>query len=70
MPNRLMVTLQSSDNPYLKYPCVGEIELFELGNDGSIITGVFRRQDSDTPHCLRCPVVVKNPVFVYPATTH
>ena len=70
MSNRLMVTLQSSDNPYLKYPCVGEIELFELGSDGSIITGVFRGQAVDTPKKLRCPVVVKNPVFVYPATTH
>ena len=42
MANELYVTLESSDNDYLKYPCQGWLELFEIGRNGSIIKGVFR----------------------------
>lgn len=69
MPNRLMVTLQSSDNTYLKYPCSGELELFEIGVHGRIINAVFRGKVEGSENKLHCPVVVKNPVFVYPAIT-
>lgn len=30
MANQLRVTLTGSDNPSLKYPCHGMLELFEL----------------------------------------
>jgi hypothetical protein len=51
------------------------LELFELGTDGSIITGVFRRfkdqekglllAHENASKGLMCPVVVKNPTFTY-----
>lgn len=65
MPNKLRVTLESSDNPYLPYPCNGMLELFELGTDGSVIIGVFRRDA--VSELTACPVVVRKPVFIYPA---
>lgn len=67
MPNKLRVTLESSDNQYLPYPCNGMLELFELGTDGSVITAVFRREGpSEYTGYPFAPVVVRKPVFIYP----
>jgi hypothetical protein len=61
MHPQLYVRLDSSDNEYLDYPCFGMLELFELGTDGSVISGVLRlivdgkRKGG--------PVSVKNPCF-------
>lgn len=71
--NQLQVTLLSSDNTYLTYPCKGMLELFEIGMSGTIITGIFRGfKDEEKGHNwfdkskgLNCPVVVKNPTFTY-----
>ena len=68
MTNELYVTLESSDNGYLEYPCQGWLELFEIGRNGSIIKGVFRGDpcpDDKTPCFSNAPVVTDNPVFKY-----
>ena len=68
MANELFVTLTESDNTYLKYPCRGWLELFELGNDGSIICGVFRGIRDEDESCMAlnmAPVEVRNPKFTY-----
>lgn len=67
MANELFVTLTSSDNKYLTYPCRGWLELFELGNDGSVIIGVFRQLKSEENHLAigGAPVEVRNPMFTY-----
>lgn len=44
--------LRSSDNPYINYPCIGEILDFEVGN-GVVISAVFRPQGA-TPVLIRC----------------
>ena len=68
MTNELYVTLESSENSFLQYPCVGWLELFEIGRNGSIIKGVFRRDplpESKEPGFSNCPVVVDHPIFKY-----
>lgn len=60
---RLNVTLHGTTNPYLTLPCRGEIELFELGVDGRLISAVFRAQQPDGS--LGAPVQVAQPVFTY-----
>lgn len=62
---RFKVTMLASDNTYLTYPVDGEIELLELGTNGSIIHAVFRRSNPDgTPSA---PVEVRRPHFTYGA---
>jgi hypothetical protein len=74
MANELFVTLHSSDNAYLKYPCRGWLELFELGANGGVIIGVFRQIMTDTETTPlkmaknHCPVEVKDPKFTYDPT--
>lgn len=67
MANELFVTLVTSDNEYLKYPCRGWLELFELGTNGSVIVGVFRGLKTEEGHMgtSEAPVEVRNPMFVY-----
>lgn len=59
----LFVTLKSSDNDLIKYPCRGWIELFEISIDGSLIKSVFRILKSDGSSSA--PVVIDNPVFEF-----
>lgn len=65
MPNRLNVVLTGTDNPYLadRLPLAGEIELFEIGTSGTIISGVFRIRGEDGR--LGAPVQIANPDFAY-----
>jgi hypothetical protein len=42
MANLLYVTLLSSENTYLTYPCEGLLQILEYGTDGSIIAAGFR----------------------------
>ena len=67
MANELFVTLTESDNTYLKYPCRGWLELFEIGTDGSIIIGVFRQlKEGEGVACnASCPVEVRNVKFTF-----
>jgi len=68
MSNELYVTLVSSDNEYLKHPCRGWLELFEIGANGSIIKGVFRQDPdpvSNEIHYSNAPVRVGDIVFTY-----
>ena len=61
----LFVTLTSSDNRYLSYPCKGWLELFELGSDGSVIIGVWRGRKEDGS--VAAPVEVRDVAFQYAA---
>jgi len=63
----LNVILTGTDNPYLKPPVKGEIELFELGLDGTLIQATFRRLEDNGR--LAAPVEVKNPTFTYDPQT-
>jgi hypothetical protein len=63
MPNELFVTLNKSSNEYLKYPCQGWLELFEVGVDGSVITGVWRGCNLDGS--VAAPVEVRDIEFLY-----
>lgn len=68
MANELYVTLTASDNEYIKYPCKGWLELFEIGQNGSIIKGVFRgdpNPNDKTPCFSLAAVLVGNPAFVF-----
>lgn len=44
---KIKVTLLASDNQYLRYPCEGLLDIWELGTDGSVITKVFHRKEPD-----------------------
>lgn len=63
MANELFVTLKKGDNKYLNYPCKGWLELFELGVDGSVISGVWRGVQADGS--TACPVEVRDFEFEY-----
>ena len=68
MANELYVLLELSENSFLTYPCYGWLELFEIGNDGSLIKAVFRRDpnpDSKEPCFSHCPVETFKPVFKF-----
>lgn len=76
MPNQLAVTLLSSDNEYLKYPCTGMLEMCELSLIGSVSVGVFRQfvdgKQSGTPVRVGSPnfvydhkLATSNPMWVY-----
>lgn len=68
MANELYVTLMASDNEYIKYPSQGWLELFEIGQNGSIITGVFRgdpNPNDKTPCFSLAAILTNNPVFVF-----
>lgn len=62
---RMNVTLTATDNGFLspRLPLRGEIELFELGRDGSLVNAVFRVLHDDGS--LGLPVEIANPVFTY-----
>lgn len=62
---RFNVTLTGTSNPYLagRLPARGEIEVFEVGSRGRLISAVFRVQDEGGR--LGAPVVVKDPAFAY-----
>lgn len=63
--SKLNVVLTGTTNPYLQreLPIHGEIELCEVGTDGSLITAVFRAQRPDGR--LAAPVHVGEPEFIY-----
>lgn len=63
MANELFVTLKKSDNRHLIYPCKGWLQLFELGVDGSVISGVWRGLQADGS--AACPVEVRRVEFEY-----
>lgn len=69
MANELFVTLETSDNQHLPYPCKGWLELFEVGSNGNIIVGIFRRLKDDTVNGRftenLCPVEVRHAKFTY-----
>jgi len=65
-PGQFFVLLESSDNDILQYPCLGLMEVFETGVDGSIITGVFRLYGDGQQ--VGGPVVVRRPCFTYDPT--
>ena len=60
---RLLVTLENSDNGYLAYPVKGLLEFFEIGCNGHLSVGVFRRLKENGEYS--CPCVVKNCIFSY-----
>jgi hypothetical protein len=62
---RLNVTLTGTDNPYLQdeLPCRGEIEFWEFGLTGTLLSAVFRRLQDDGR--LTAPVEIRNPSFEY-----
>ena len=62
---QLFVTLKSSENPYLDYPINGLLELFEIGTDGQLISGVWRGLNPNGGYYAPC--AVRNVEFVYPA---
>ena len=59
----LLVTLLRSNNEYLKYPCRGLLELFEIGTHGGILSGVFRCEKPSGG--FGAPVEVREPIFSY-----
>lgn len=64
MNARLNVTLTGTRNyPDAPAPVRGELELFELGADGSLVSAVFRRLQRDGR--LAAPVEIKDPRFTY-----
>lgn len=54
---RMNVTLTSSHNKCLTYPCSGELHITEIGTFGQIITATFQLPG-------KAPVRVKNPEYV------
>lgn len=63
MAKELFVTLTNSDNDYLIYPCLGKLELFEFGVNGSLILGVWRGLNKDGT--FAAPVEVRRATFSY-----
>lgn len=61
-----MVTLTSSSNPHLDYPCKGVLRILEQGTDLSIVNAVFHRLHDD--NTLGPPVSARAPVFTYGET--
>ena len=61
---KLNVILQSSQNPYLTYPCAGVLEITEVSVYGRVMYATFREHSSDA-NGKNCKVDVKNPVFSY-----
>lgn len=59
----LPVTLQSSDNEYLRYPVDGVIRICEQGTSLTISQAVFHRFNDDGS--LGAPVTVRNARFSY-----
>jgi hypothetical protein len=62
--NSLRVTLQSSDNEFLRYPASGKLTIMESFLDGSI-SAVFQLGEYDNCKFIPTggPVIVKKPVF-------
>jgi hypothetical protein len=59
------VTLEHSENEYLKYPVNGVITVLEFSVSHRIISAVFRASRDNGS--LSAPVRVINPKFKYPA---
>lgn len=65
---KINVTLTATSNTYLapELPLVGELEIFETGTNGSIVTAAFRCEHLDGT--LSAPVRVTDIEFTYGST--
>ena len=63
MQKEIFVTLKKGDNKVLTYPCLGWLELFEMGTDGSVTVGVWRGLQPNGS--AACPVEVRGIEFEY-----
>lgn len=71
----MYVTLTSSGNEYLTYPCEGYLQVLEYGLHGGIIHASFRVKLAVKPadglaQCFSAPVQVERPVFTYDPDKH